>query len=79
MPQRLDRPVTYLATFNGPVKIGKFSDGTLLVAGPNDQPILVRDGEVMRLNAAASQPNGDLVFSYEGVLRALEQSGENNG
>lgn len=74
MAQRLDRPLTPLATFNGPVKIGKFDDGTLCVAGPNDEPVLIRDGSVMRLNPRATDPNGDLVFAYEGVLRALEQA-----
>lgn len=74
MTQRLNRPLTKLATFNGPVAIGKFDDGTLCVAGPNDQPVLIRGGCVMRLNPCApgGEP-GDMVFSYEGILNALGQ------
>jgi len=72
MTQRLDRPLTKIATFNGPVAVGRFPDGTLIVAGPQDQPVLIRNGAVMRINPEApGQMDGDLVFSYEGVLAAL--------
>ena len=63
MTIRLDRPLTKIAgPFNGPVAIGKFEDGTLCVAGPLDEPILIRNGVVMTV--ASNDPNGDIVFSY---------------
>lgn len=71
MPTRLDHPLMKLAQFKGPIAIGRFDDGTLLVAGPMDEPILIRDGCVMRLNSDATtkEADGDMVFSYESVLR----------
>lgn len=63
MATRLDRPLTKIAgPFNGPLVIGKFGDGTLCIAGPNDEPVLIRDGTAMTL--AAHKENGDLEFSY---------------
>jgi hypothetical protein len=75
MPQRLNRPLTILAEFSGPVRVGKFDDGTLLIGGPNDAPVLIREGCIMRLNSSATgEQEGDLVFAYEGVLRALAEA-----
>lgn len=68
MPHRLDRPITFVAQFSGPVKIGKFEDGTIVVAGPNDEPILIRNGKVMSLRER--RENGDLEFGYDHI-RAL--------
>lgn len=63
MTIRLDRPLTKIAgPFNGPVAIGKFEDGTLCIVGPQDEPILIRNGVVMTL--AERKADGDLEFSY---------------
>lgn len=63
MVMRLNRPLTPIAgPFVGPIKIGRFEDGTLLVAGPNDRPVLIRHGAAMYL--AEHQDSGDLLFSY---------------
>lgn len=72
MTQRLDRPVTLLATFSGPVKIGKFDDGTILVAGPNDEPILIRNGNVMSLRER--RESGDLEFGYDHIKAMAERA-----
>lgn len=61
MTTRLDRPLTMIAFF-GPVSIGTFDDGTIYVVGPNDAPVLIRNGAVMTL--AEIKANGDLEFSY---------------
>ena len=62
MATRMDRPLTRIAgPFVGPISIGQFEDGTLCVAGPNDEPVLIRDGKVMKL--AAHLENGDLEFT----------------
>ncbi len=66
MPIRLDRPLTPIIEFSGPVRIGRFDDGTLLVVSPNDEPILIRNGQVRRLKA--KHPNGDMEF--EGAVSA---------
>lgn len=66
MTQRLDRPLTFVAQFSGPVKIGRFDDGTLIIAGPYDEPIMIRNGQIRRL--CATHPNGDLEF--EGAVSA---------
>ena len=69
MAQRLNRPLTMLATFSGPITIGRFDDGTICVAGPNDPPILIRDGSVMRLDPSAKgEVEGDMVFAHERIL-----------
>ena len=63
VPTRLDRPLTQIAgPFVGPVKLGQFEDGTIIVAGPNDKPVLIRNGKVMHFVEKDSQ--GDVVFSY---------------
>lgn len=66
MTQRLDRPLMHVATFFGPVKIGRFDDGTLIIAGPNDEPLIIRNGQIRKLQA--KHPNGDLLF--EGAASA---------
>ena len=70
MTQRLDHPITLLATFSGPVKIGKFDDGTILVASPNDEPILIRNGNVMSLRER--RENGDLEFGYDHIKAMVD-------
>lgn len=62
MPQRLHGPVKRLAKVNGPVAIGVFEDGTILVAGPNDKPMLFRHGGAMELVEAV--PGGDYEFQF---------------
>lgn len=63
MVTRLDRPLKRIAgPFVGPVTIGKFDDGTIIVAGPNDKPVLIRDGSVMHF--VDKNGDGDIVFSY---------------
>jgi hypothetical protein len=63
MATRLERPLTKIAgPFNGPVCIGQFDDGTLCIAGPNDEPVLIRNGGVMKITEKL--PNGDLFFNY---------------
>jgi hypothetical protein len=66
MAVRLDRPVTVIATFFGSVTMGQFEDGTIIVAGPHDQPVLIRNGQIRRL--IAKHPNGDMEF--EGAVSA---------
>ena len=62
MTTRLERPVKKLVTITGPVAIGVFEDGTVLVAGPNDKPFLIRHGGVME---AIEYPlKGDITFQY---------------
>lgn len=62
MATRLERPLKKLATVAGPVAIGVFEDGTFIVAGPNDKPLLLRHGAVMETVEYAA--NGDLTFQY---------------
>lgn len=63
MPDRLDRPITLLCAMTGPIKLGKFDDGTIIAAGPNDEPVLIRDGRVME--KTEHRDNGDLVFCFK--------------
>lgn len=71
MAIRMDRPLTRIAgPFNGPISIGQFEDGTLCVAGPNDEPVLIRNGKVM--NLAQKLENGDLEFSYFSAAERAE-------
>lgn len=55
----------HVATFNGPVSIARFDDGTLIVAGPQDEPVLIRNGTLMKCenpDVLMNGGNGDLVF-----------------
>jgi hypothetical protein len=67
MAYRLDRPVTVIATFFGPVTMGQFGDGAIIIAGPQDQPVIIINGQVRRL--IAKHPNGDMEF--EGAVSAV--------
>ena len=68
MAQRLNRPLTKIAgPFNGPVAIGQFEDGTLIVVGPDDEPIMIRHGKVMKLDPV-NCTDEDMSFQYEGIL-----------
>jgi len=70
--ERLERPLKKIAgPFIGPVSVGAFDDGTLCIAGPNDSPVLIRNGGVMRLTG---QQGDDLVFSYFDLNEMLESS-----
>ena len=59
---RLNGPVKKLAVMKGPLAVGVFDDGTFLLAGPNDAPILLRLGGLMTPEQYPTK--GDLVFTY---------------
>lgn len=81
MAIRLDHPLTVVAEFSGTVLIGRFDDGTLIVASKNDEPLIIRDGQIRRLKI--KHPNGDMEFegavSAAGVLAPGQTSTQKGG
>ena len=46
LPARLNGPVSRLVRTKGPVAIGMFPDGSILIVGPQDMPVIVKGGKV---------------------------------
>jgi hypothetical protein len=61
---RLHGPVTKLMKTNGRVAIGIFEDGTIIVAGPEDRPMLFRNGGMMAPEHYEAGAKGDVEFRY---------------
>jgi hypothetical protein len=60
--RRLPGTPKKLATLTGPVAVGIFSDGTIMIGGPNDDPVLIANGRLMRAENYVPGLKGDISF-----------------
>ena len=50
-----------LALFRGPISIDLLKDGSLLIAGPNDESVVIKNGKVLR--QTDYKENGIVLFT----------------
>lgn len=62
--KRLGGQPKMLTKTNGPVVVGIFDDGTIMVVGPNDAPVLIRHRAIMSADQYPMPKGSDIHFRY---------------